>query len=60
MADLDEVVCPQCKVGFAPDTMVCPICQVSLVSEDEFRETPAPVLYSLKIYPLSKNCGRLT
>ena len=44
MADLDSVVCPQCKVGFAPDTAVCPICKIPLVSADESGETPAPVI----------------
>ena len=44
MADIHEVVCPQCKVGFAPDTAVCPICKISLVSEDEPGEPPAPVI----------------
>ncbi len=48
MADIQEVFCPRCKVGFAPDTVVCPICKSSLVSEDvaedELDETPAPVI----------------
>jgi hypothetical protein len=48
MADSDSVVCPQCKVGFAPDTAICPICKIPLVSEDEFEdepgETPKPVI----------------
>jgi RNA polymerase subunit RPABC4/transcription elongation factor Spt4 len=48
MADFDSVVCPQCKVGFAPDTAICPICKIPLVSEDEFEdepgETPEPVI----------------
>jgi RNA polymerase subunit RPABC4/transcription elongation factor Spt4 len=44
MADLDSVVCPQCKVGFAPDTTVCPICKIPFVPEDESGETPAPVI----------------
>ncbi len=48
MAEFDPVVCPRCKVGFAPDTAICPICRVSLVSEDEFEdepeETPEPIL----------------
>ena len=43
MADLDPVVYPQCKVGFAPDTAVCLICKIPLVSDDESGETPAPV-----------------
>ena len=52
MADSDSVVCPKCKVGFAPDTAICPICKIPLTSEeeseDEFQdepdETPAPVI----------------
>ena len=48
MADFDSVVCPKCKVGFAPDTAICPICKIPLVSEDEFEdesgETPEPVI----------------
>jgi RNA polymerase subunit RPABC4/transcription elongation factor Spt4 len=48
MADFDSVFCPQCKVGFAPDTVICPICKIPLVSEDEFEdepgETPEPVI----------------
>ena len=48
MADLDSVVCPRCKVGFAPDTAICPICKIPLVSQDEFEdepgETPEPVI----------------
>ena len=48
VAILDSVVCPKCKVGFAPDTAICPICKIPLVSEDNFEEepgeTPEPVL----------------
>jgi hypothetical protein len=48
MADSDSVFCPQCKVGFAPDTAICPICKIPLVSEDEFEaepgEIPEPVI----------------
>jgi hypothetical protein len=48
MADSDSVVCPQCKVGFAPDTAICPLCKIPFVSEDEFEdesnETPEPVI----------------
>ncbi len=52
MGDLDSIVCPRCKVGFSPDTVVCPICNSSLVSEDqfedesedEFEEIPAAVI----------------
>jgi RNA polymerase subunit RPABC4/transcription elongation factor Spt4 len=40
MADYDSVVCPKCKVGFAPDTAICPICKIPLVSEGEFEEEP--------------------
>ncbi len=38
MADLDSVVCPKCKVGFAPDTAICPICKIPLTSEDDFED----------------------
>ncbi len=48
MADYHSVVCPKCKVGFAPDTEVCPICKIPLVSGDEFEEesgeTPKPII----------------
>ena len=48
MADFDSVVCPKCKVGFAPDTAICPICKIPLTSEhefgDELGETPEPVI----------------
>ena len=48
MAGFDSVVCPKCKVGFAPDTAICPICRIPLAPEDEFEdepeETPEPVI----------------
>jgi RNA polymerase subunit RPABC4/transcription elongation factor Spt4 len=44
MTDLNEVVCPRCKIGFAPDTAICPICKIPLISEDWADETPAPVI----------------
>ena len=44
MTDLNEVVCPLCKVGFAPDTAICPICKTPLVPEDWPSETPTPVI----------------
>jgi len=48
MTDSDSVVCPKCKVGFAPDTGICPICKIPLVSEDGFEdepgETPEPII----------------
>jgi len=48
MADFDSVVCPKCKVGFAPDTAICPICKIPLTSEHDFEdepgETPEPVI----------------
>jgi hypothetical protein len=58
MADFDSVVCPQCKVGFAPDTATCPICKIPLASEDEFEdepeETPEPVLLDDDLSSLKK------
>jgi len=42
MVNLDPVVCPKCKVGFAPGTVLCPICKVRLVSGSESREALAP------------------
>jgi RNA polymerase subunit RPABC4/transcription elongation factor Spt4 len=48
MANYDSVVCPKCKVGFAPDTETCPICKIPLVSGEEFEdepgETPEPII----------------
>jgi len=51
MADFNSVVCPKCKVGFAPGIAVCPFCNIPLVSEDEsdepvdeFSETPVPII----------------
>jgi len=52
MADYDSVVCPKCKLGFAPDTGTCPICKIPLVSEgeledefeDECGEPPEPII----------------
>jgi hypothetical protein len=48
MAGLDSVICPRCRVGFAPDTISCPICRGPLVSdeglEEDYEETPAPIL----------------
>ncbi len=58
MADYDSVVCPKCKVGFAPDTEVCPICKIPLVSEDEFEEepgeTPKPIILDDDVSSLKK------
>lgn len=44
MANSDPVFCPQCKIGFAPDTALCPICKVALVCRDDLSETPTPVV----------------
>lgn len=44
MGDLQPAVCPKCKIGFAPDTVVCPICKVELTSGDEPSAAPAPVV----------------
>src|SRR5512136_885624 len=58
MADLGEVVCPKCKIGFAPDTAICPICKIRLVSggepEDEFSETPALIILEDDLSSLKK------
>jgi len=58
MADYDSVVCPKCKVGFAPDTAICPICKIPLTSEDGFEdepeETPEPVLLDEDLSSLKK------
>jgi RNA polymerase subunit RPABC4/transcription elongation factor Spt4 len=58
MADFGEAVCPQCKVGFAPDTAICPICKIQLVSKDEsvdeLSETPAPVILDDDLSSLEK------
>ena len=62
MANFDSVVCPRCKVGFAPDTVLCPICKIPLASEeeledeseDEVEETPAPVILADDLSSLEK------
>jgi RNA polymerase subunit RPABC4/transcription elongation factor Spt4 len=54
MADIHEVVCPRCKVGFAPDTVVCPICKIVLVPRDEVSKTPAPVMLTDDLSSLEK------
>jgi RNA polymerase subunit RPABC4/transcription elongation factor Spt4 len=58
MADSDSVVCPKCKVGFAPDTAICPICKIPLTSEDDFEdepgETPEPIILDDDISSLQK------
>ncbi len=58
MADLDEVFCPKCGVGFAPDTAICPICNIPLVSEAEAEheesETPEPVILDDAVSSLEK------
>lgn len=43
MADFDSVVCPKCKVGFAPGIAVCPFCEIPLVSEKEFEDEPGEI-----------------
>jgi RNA polymerase subunit RPABC4/transcription elongation factor Spt4 len=58
MADYDSVVCPKCKLGFAPGTAICPICKIPLASEDEFQEepgeTPEPIILDDDISSLQK------
>ncbi len=56
MAGFDEVFCPKCGVGFAPDTGTCPICNIPLVSEieDEERETPEPIILDDAVLSLEK------
>jgi RNA polymerase subunit RPABC4/transcription elongation factor Spt4 len=58
MPDYDSVVCPKCKVGFAPDTAICPICKIPLISEDEFEEAPGearkPIILDDDISSLEK------
>jgi hypothetical protein len=44
MESFDPIVCPQCKLGFAPGTTLCPVCKVGLLSGDEPNETPLPVI----------------
>lgn len=43
MEDTDPLFCPQCKIGFAPNTASCPVCKIALVSKDELSEDRAPV-----------------
>ncbi|MGB7575304.1 MAG: zinc ribbon domain-containing protein [Thermodesulfobacteriota bacterium] len=43
MADSDSVVCPKCKVGFAPGIAVCPFCEIPLVSEQESEDEPGEI-----------------
>ena len=43
MADYDSVVCPKCKVGFAPGIEVCPFCNIPLDSEEESEDEPGEI-----------------
>ena len=62
MADYDSVVCPKCKIGFAPDTGICPICKIPFVSEGEFEdelenepgEAPEPIILNDDISSLKE------
>jgi RNA polymerase subunit RPABC4/transcription elongation factor Spt4 len=42
--NFEGVICPQCNVGFAPDTARCPICKGFLVPKDEYKATPDPIV----------------
>lgn len=43
MVDFYSVVCPKCKVGFAPGIEVCPFCNIPLDSEEKFEEEHAEI-----------------
>ena len=44
MIHFEEVFCPSCNIGFAPDTVRCPICKTAVVTRTEYRATPHPVI----------------
>jgi len=42
MVNFDPIYCPQCKLGFAPETELCPSCKIALVPADELEELEMP------------------
>ncbi len=60
MGDYDSVVCPKCKVGFAPGIAVCPFCNLPLASEQEQEreedsdEAPEPIILNDDISSLEE------
>ena len=54
MINVDPVVCPQCKVGFAPGTVLCPICKITLISGGDAGQVPAPVVLSDDLWTLEE------
>src|SRR4030067_3400875 len=50
----EEVVCPRCNIGFAPDTVQCPICKIVVVTKSEYRATPHPVVLHDDLSSLAK------
>jgi RNA polymerase subunit RPABC4/transcription elongation factor Spt4 len=54
MAHLEEVVCPQCNIGFAPDTVRCPICKTVVVKKSEYRATSYPIVLHDDLSSLAK------
>ena len=50
----EEVVCPRCNIGFAPDTVQCPICKTVVVTKSEYRVTPHPVVLHDDLSSLAK------
>jgi RNA polymerase subunit RPABC4/transcription elongation factor Spt4 len=43
VAHFEEVICPRCNVGFAPDTVRCPICKTAVVTKSDYHATPSSV-----------------
>ncbi len=55
MGDLYEVVCPNCKIGFAPNTRICPICNIPLISKiHEQRAGSEPIIVKDALSSLQK------
>jgi RNA polymerase subunit RPABC4/transcription elongation factor Spt4 len=50
----EEVVCPRCNIGFAPDTVQCPICKTVVVTKSEYRVTTHPVVLHDDLSSLAK------
>ena len=50
----DGVICPQCNIGFAPDTARCPICKGYLVPKDEYKAAPDPIILNDDLSSLAK------